>query len=148
MSLPRSPSPSPGEGWPSPSLTSGSGRSTPYISLYPPNPSDPWLVAKAKSEDVRGYPSFSTRNSGFFLRSKRKIIETLPKFNMRSRSPKEYTEKDDFIYRRGSGWRSLWFGRTALRRRRSRLFLALFLLLFGYLFLWTCKLPCSAYLGL
>ncbi|KAL4754555.1 hypothetical protein BDW72DRAFT_129317 [Aspergillus terricola var. indicus] len=137
MSLPRSRPPSPGGGWSSPSLTPGSGRSTPYISLYPPSPSDPWLVAKAKGEGVRGYPSFSTKNSGFFLRSKRQIIETLSKFKMRSGSPKEYTEKDDFVHRRGRGWRSLWLGRTVLRRRRLRLFVALFLLLFGYLFLWT-----------
>ncbi|RDW74571.1 putative alpha-1,6-mannosyltransferase subunit [Aspergillus mulundensis] len=137
MSLPRSPSPRPGSGWLSPSSTLGSGRSTPFNSFYPPALSDPWLAAKAKSDEVRGYPSFSTPNKGFFSRSKRRIIATLPGFRMRSTSPKIYAEKDGVIYGSGRGWRSLWLGRTTLRRRRSRFFLAMLLLALGYLFFWT-----------
>ncbi|KAL4786250.1 galactosyl transferase GMA12/MNN10 family-domain-containing protein [Aspergillus varians] len=141
MSITRSPSPRPGGGWSSPCLTPESGRSTPQNSLYPPSPSDPWLAAKAKSDEVRGYPSFSTKNNGFFSRSKRQVTATLPKFRMRSRSPKGYSEKDDSpygsLYGRGRGWRSSWLGRSVMRRRRSRLFLALMLLVFGYLFFWT-----------
>ena len=43
---------------------------------------NPWAAAKAKSDQVRGYPSFSTRNEGFFLRSKRRITQTLPRFRI------------------------------------------------------------------
>ncbi|KAL2817449.1 galactosyl transferase GMA12/MNN10 family-domain-containing protein [Aspergillus cavernicola] len=133
MSLTRSPSPRPEGGWSSPGLTPGSGSSTPRGGLYPTSPSDPWLAAKAKSDEVRGYPSFSTRNNGFFSRSKRQIKATLPRFRASARSPKGYSEKDGFPHGHGRGWRSLWFGRTVLRRRRARLFLALILLVLGYL---------------
>ncbi|KAL9111318.1 MAG: hypothetical protein Q9227_004195 [Pyrenula ochraceoflavens] len=40
-----------------------------------------WAAAKAKSDRVNGYPSFSTRNEGFFQRSKRKLSASLPRFN-------------------------------------------------------------------
>ncbi|KAL2841909.1 galactosyl transferase GMA12/MNN10 family-domain-containing protein [Aspergillus pseudoustus] len=132
MSLTRSPSPRPGGGWSSP----GSGTSTPHAGLYPSSPSDPWLAAKAKSDEVRGYPSFSTRNNGFFSRSKRQITATLPRFRG-ARSPRAYSEKDGYTHGRGRGWRSMWFGRTVLRRRRARFLLALGFLLLGYLFFWT-----------
>ncbi|KAJ6163988.1 hypothetical protein N7470_002660 [Penicillium chermesinum] len=81
MSLSRSPSPRPGGGWSSPGLTP-SGTSTPRG--FSPSPSSlapseiSWAAAKAKSEEVRGYPSFSTRNSGFFSRQKRRISARLP----------------------------------------------------------------------
>ncbi|KAL2860938.1 putative alpha-1,6-mannosyltransferase subunit [Aspergillus lucknowensis] len=137
MSATRSPSPRPGAGWSSPVLTPGSGSSTPRTGLFPTTPSDPWVAAKAKSDEVRGYPSFSTRNNGFFSRSKRQITATLPRFSAAS-SPNGYGEKDAFLQgRRGRGWRSLWFGRTVLRRRRTRFFFVLTLVLFGYFFLWT-----------
>ncbi|KAL4874042.1 hypothetical protein BDV12DRAFT_1523 [Aspergillus spectabilis] len=140
MSLTRSPSPRPGGGWISPGLTPGSGTSTPHNGLYPPSPSDPWLAAKAKSDEVRGYPSFSTRNNGFFSRSKRQVTATLPRFRAGSKSPRNYTEKDGYFHGhrhgRGRGWRSFWIGRTALRRRRARFLLGLILLLLGYLFFW------------
>ena len=42
----------------------------------------PWGAAKAKSEQVRGYPSFSTRNTGFFSRQRRKISASLPRFTI------------------------------------------------------------------
>ncbi|KAL4920783.1 galactosyl transferase GMA12/MNN10 family-domain-containing protein [Aspergillus aurantiobrunneus] len=137
MSPTRSPSPRPGGGWSRPRVTPGSGRSTPHSSLYPPSPSDPWLGAKAKSDEVRGYPSFSTRNNGFFSRSKRQITATLPRFHARSGSPKEYAGKDGSPYGRGRGWRPFWLGRTIMRRRKLRFFLALTVFLFGYLFFWT-----------
>ncbi|KAL3474814.1 galactosyl transferase GMA12/MNN10 family-domain-containing protein [Aspergillus californicus] len=141
MSVTRSPSPRPGAGWSSPVLTTGSGTSTPHGGLYPTSPSDPWLAAKAKSDEARGYPSFSTRNNGFFSRSKRQISATLPQFRASARSPKGYSEKEGSPhghgYGQGRGWRSIWLGRTALRRRRSRLLLALTLILLGYLFFWA-----------
>ncbi|OGM47749.1 hypothetical protein ABOM_004280 [Aspergillus bombycis] len=146
MSLSRSPSPHPaGGGWSSPGLTTGSGSSTPHSGLLSPNPLGPsgisWAAAKAKSDEVRGYPSFSTRNNGFFSRSKRRISATLPIFRVNSRSPNGYIDKDDFGRGRpfspGGGWRSCGFGRTMLRRRRLRLLIALVLVLVGYLVFWT-----------
>ncbi|KAL4799906.1 galactosyl transferase GMA12/MNN10 family-domain-containing protein [Aspergillus venezuelensis] len=107
MSLMRSPSPRAGGGS-SPSLSPGSGRSTPrnhsHNSLYPPHsPSqiDPWLAAKAKSDEVRGYPAFSTTNGGFFARSKRQIAATLPRFRARSKSPKGVANKKEYAKRWG-----------------------------------------------
>lgn len=149
MSLSQSPSPHPaGGGWSSPGLTTGSGSSTPHSGFLSPNPLGPsgisWAAAKAKSDEVRGYPSFSTRNNGFFSRSKRRISATLPSFRVSSRSPNGYIDKDDFGRDRplspGRGWRSCGFGRTMLRRRRLRLLIALILVLVGYFYFWTCKL--------
>ncbi|KNG80615.1 alpha-1,6-mannosyltransferase subunit, partial [Aspergillus nomiae NRRL 13137] len=146
MSLSRSPSPHPaGGGWSSPGLTTGSGSSTPHSGFLSPNPLGPsgisWAAAKAKSDEVRGYPSFSTRNNGFFSRSKRRISATLPSFRVSARSPNGYIDKDDFgrgrPFSSGGGWRSCGFGRTMLRRRRLRLLIALILVLVGYLVFWT-----------
>ncbi len=47
---------------------------------YHGNNEDHWAAAKAKSAQVRGYPSIQTKNEGFFQRSKRKI-STLPVFS-------------------------------------------------------------------
>ena len=44
------------------------------------NNDDQWAAAKARSAQVRGYPSVQTKNEGFFQRSKRKI-STLPVFS-------------------------------------------------------------------
>ncbi|KAE8333379.1 alpha-1,6-mannosyltransferase subunit [Aspergillus sergii] len=149
MSLSRSPSPHPaGGGWSSPGLTTGSGSSTPHSGFLSPNPLGPngisWAAAKAKSDEVRGYPSFSTRNNGFFSRSKRRISATLPSFRVSSRSPNGYIDKDDFGRGRpfspGRSWRSCGFGRTMLRRRRLRLLIALILVLVGYFYFWTAFL--------
>ena len=147
MSLTRSPSPRPGGGWSSPGLSPGSGRSTPrnhnHNSLYPPlspNQTDPWLAARAKSDEVRGYPAFSTKNDGFFARSKRQISATLTRFRARSKSPKGYGEKEHVVYGRERGLRSLWAGRVIPRRRRSRVLLVVLLVVFGYL-LWPCRFP-------
>jgi mannan polymerase II complex MNN10 subunit len=40
-----------------------------------------WAAAKARSAQVRGYPSITTKNEGFFQRSRRKITSNLPVFN-------------------------------------------------------------------
>lgn len=88
MSLSRSPSPNKGGGWSSPGLTTPfdnlSGRSTPR-KTYQMNGgvgvSDvSWATAKARSEEVNGYPSISTRNNGFFSRHARQISRSLPSF--------------------------------------------------------------------
>ncbi|KAJ5085145.1 hypothetical protein N7532_009916 [Penicillium argentinense] len=131
MSLSRSPSPHPGGGWSSPGLTPGSGSSTPAHG-YAPNTLAPnsaaWAAAKAKSDGVRGYPSFSTRNSGFFSRQKHKITGRLPSFHGHQ-SLHGYVDKD--LYGR-ERWRPLAGGARGalvilLRRSRVRLVLGLLL---------------------
>lgn len=145
MSLSRSPSPHPGGGWSSPGLTPGSGASTPRgyspATLAPNNIS--WAAAKAKSDEVRKYPSFSTRNSGFFSRQKRKISARLPNFRGQA-SRHGYVDKD--AYGRGhlhaggpGGCGPLAMVKMLLRRGRTRVVLGLFLLWIGYLFLWSSK---------
>lgn len=98
MTLSRSPSPLPGGGWASPGLNStygsGSGRSSPQ-KTYRTNGnanSVTWEGAKAKSEGVNGYPSFSTQNNGFFNRHYRTISNSLPSYM--GRSDKTYAEKE------------------------------------------------------
>ncbi|CEJ57641.1 hypothetical protein PMG11_06327 [Penicillium brasilianum] len=142
MSLSRSPSPHPGGGWSSPGLTPGSGSSTPRgyspASLAPGGIS--WAAAKAKSDEVRKYPSFATRNSGFFSRQKRKISARLPTFRGHA-SKHGYHDKD--VYGRGhlhaaaGGRGPLPVLKTLLRRGRTRVIFGLFLLWLGYLFLWS-----------
>lgn len=139
MSLSRSPSPHPGGGWSSPGLTPASGSSTPKRG-YSPNtlvPNSAWAAAKAKSEEVRGYPSFSTRNSGFFSRQKNKISGRLPSFHG-AQSPHGYVDKD--VYGRERWYRSAGDARGALgillRRGRARLVLGLLLVCLAYLCLW------------
>ncbi|KAJ5273631.1 hypothetical protein N7478_008756 [Penicillium angulare] len=105
MSLSRSPSPHPGGGWSSPGLAPGSGTSTPRG--YSPNTLSPggisWATAKAKSDEVRKYPSFSTRNGGFFSRQKNKLSARLPSFRNQD-GDTGYVDKDSYpfvhLYRR------------------------------------------------
>lgn len=83
MSLSRSASPLANGGWNTPGLPERS--STPNglhagVTSYSSN-DDHWAAAKAKSAEVRGYPSIQTKNQGFFQRSKRKISSTLPVFS-------------------------------------------------------------------
>lgn len=147
MSLSRSPSPHPGGGWSSPGLTPGSGNSTPRG--YSPSPASlspsgiSWAAAKAKSDEVRGYPSFSTRNSGFFSRQKHRISARLPSF--RGQQP-GYVDKDHHgrAHHRAHGRGP--FG-IQLRRGRSRFFLGLFLLWIGYLCFWSSELRHAALLS-
>lgn len=148
MSLSRSPSPHPGGGWSSPGLTPGSGTSTPRSNLLSPTTFGPsgitWAAAKAKSDRVRGgYPSFSTRNSGFFSRQKRMISSSLPRFRS------EYTGTGT-----GRNARSTWWGgriRTfigsMLRRRRLRLLVVLVVAWVWYLFFWTGELGFDCFWG-
>lgn len=156
MSLSRSPSPHPAGGWSTPGLTPSSGNSTARgyspssASLAPGGIS--WAAAKAKSTEVRGYPSFSTRNSGFFSRQKHKISARFPGFRGQSASPHGYVDKDVYgctHWKPGRGDGRSALGRF-LRRRRARLFLGLFLLWLGYLCFWSCKWQygCSDLCGL
>ncbi|KAL8948076.1 MAG: hypothetical protein Q9222_005706 [Ikaeria aurantiellina] len=91
MSLSRSPSPNKGGGWSSPGLTANfdtlSGRSTPRKAYGDIRSNGSvrgsgvsWATAKARSEEVNGYPSFSSRNTGFFSRHARQISRSLPSF--------------------------------------------------------------------
>ena len=103
MSLSRSPSPRRGGGWASPGLTSPydsvSGRSSPrkaygdsQMNGSAGGDNVTWASAKARSEEVNGYPSFSTRNQGFFSRHARKISTSLPRFSMGGR--KDFSDKE------------------------------------------------------
>jgi mannan polymerase II complex MNN10 subunit len=98
MSLSRSPSPRPGGGWSSPGLTNPyatvSGRSSP-TRAYGVNGGTntvTWESAKAKSNGVNGYPSFSTQSKGFFNRHMRSLSASLPRFNIGAE--KSYAEKE------------------------------------------------------
>jgi mannan polymerase II complex MNN10 subunit len=51
-----------------------------------------WASAKARSEEVNGYPSFSTRNQGFFSRHARRISTSLPTFSMGGR--RDFSDKE------------------------------------------------------
>ncbi|KAJ6006904.1 hypothetical protein N7451_004848 [Penicillium sp. IBT 35674x] len=141
MSLSRSPSPRLGGGWSSPGLTPGSGTATPNPRGLSPSSLAPggisWAAAKAKSDEVRGYPSFSTRNSGFFSRQKQKISAS---FRGQSGAG-GYVDKD--AYGRAQ-WRPNGGGRGPLaafgmlmRRGRVRVLAGILLLFMGYLFLWS-----------
>lgn len=153
MSLSRSPSPRRGGGWSSPGLnhTAASGRSSPrkgYGDLHHANGGPnfvSWASAKAKSDEVNGYPAFSTRQNGFFARHARRISESLPRFNLGVR--RDYGEKEKL----GRGrWypnqgtrlgRLRTLGGNILRRTKSRLLLALLLLLVVSLFFLKRKMP-------
>ena len=98
MSLSRSPSPRPGGGWSSPGLANPyatvSGRSSPAktYGLNAGTNTVTWESAKAKSNGVNGYPSFSTQGPGFFNRHMRTLSASLPRFN--TGPEKTYAEKE------------------------------------------------------
>lgn len=143
MSLSRSPSPNRGGGWSSPGLTTPydtvSGRSSPrraYGGEYPFNANGgpksnnvTWVSAKGRSEEVNGYPSFSTRNNGFFSRHARKLSRSLPSFNM---GGQRYAEKEKLQRGRHneSGLRRLatHFGRLLWKMRLRLLIVITFAL--------------------
>lgn len=82
MSHSRTVSPLPNGRWNAPGLNErGSTPNSLYsgVNNYHNN-DDQWAAAKARSAQVRGYPSIQTKNEGFFLRSKRKI-SALPVFS-------------------------------------------------------------------
>lgn len=158
MSYDRSSPPLAGGGWSrsSPGLTSpGSGTSTPHSGIFSPPPLGPsgisWATAKAKSDEVRGYPSFSTRNNGFFSRQKRKISARIPRFRTNS-SYAEYNGDKD-VYGLGvDTWSSGWYGRSrhasplfcrsVFRRKRFRVLLGMVLGWISYFLFWTGELDC------
>lgn len=145
MSLSRSPSPHPGGGWSSPGLTPGSGTSSPRG--YAPSSLGPgaisWAAAKAKSDEVRRYPSFSTRNSGFFSRQKHRLSTRLSSF--RGNNPHgAYVDKDAHgpkNWHPGGSRRGGIIGilGRCLRRGRLRLLFILCMLIVGYLLLWSSE---------
>lgn len=148
MSLSRSPSPNRGGGWSSPGLTTPydtvSGRSSPrraYAGEYPYNTNGvpkgsnvTWASAKVKSEEVNGYPSFSTKNNGFFSRHARKLSMSLPSFNL---GGQRYAEKEKLGRGRHNGGKirrlATHFGRL-LWRMRLRLLVVIMCILSIVLF--------------
>ncbi|KAF8864359.1 galactosyl transferase GMA12/MNN10 family protein [Acephala macrosclerotiorum] len=116
MSLSRSPSPRLGGGWSSPGLNNPyadvSGRASPagYRGANGGS-SVTWESAKAKSDGINGYPSFSTQNNGFFNRHYRSISNSLPHFNLGSN--KSYAEKEKL-------GRGRWTGRDGSKVARVR----------------------------
>ncbi|KAH7379675.1 glycosyltransferase family 34 protein [Cadophora sp. MPI-SDFR-AT-0126] len=132
MSLSRSPSPRPGGGWSSPGLANISGRSSPAKSYRGANggtTSVTWESAKAKSEGVNGYPSFSTQNNGFFNRHYRNISNSLPSFTLgpeKSYAEKEKLGRGRWMPRDGS---KLARVRSLVRRMNRRMKLRLLMVL-------------------
>lgn len=97
MTLSRSPSPAPGGGWSTPGLNDLSGRNSPRkeygdISGLAAGTDVTWATAKARSQQVNGYASFSTKNSGFFLRHARTLSASLPTFNYSGR--RNFSDKE------------------------------------------------------
>ena len=154
MSLSRTPSPQPGGGWASPGLvnpyTTASGRTSPSHAHKLPNGGHgtvTWASAKAKSEEINGYPAFSTRSNGFFARHFRSLSNSLPQFNVGGR--KDYAEKEKL----GRGrWTPSGGGRLGrlrtfvggiLRRMRLRFLIVLALLFTVFLFYVTRECPSS-----
>lgn len=70
-----------------------------------------WESAKAKSEGINGYPSFSTKNNGFFNRHYRKLSSSLPRFAMNGDA--SYAEKEKL-------GRGRWSARGASKLERIR----------------------------
>ena len=152
MSLSRSPSPRIGGGWSSPGLASQfdtmSGRSTPrrgfgdlHINGGFGGDTVTWASTKTKSEEINGYPSFSTRNNGFFSRHARRLSTSLPRFNIGGRN--NYAEKEKLGRGRwypsnGSkmGRMKTYLGRI-VRRMRLRLLLVIGVVLAVILFYTT-----------
>jgi hypothetical protein len=98
MSLSRSPSPIDGGGWSSPGLSSPyvdvSGRHSPVDGVRSVNGggSVSWESTQKKTAIIKGGPSFSSQNSGFFNRHIRQLSNSLPRFSM---SPEHsYAEKE------------------------------------------------------
>lgn len=138
MSLSRSPSPNRGGGWSSPGLTTPyenlSGTASPrkgYGELQMNGSGSgnvTWATAKAKSDEVNGYPSFSTKNNGFFSRHARQMSRSLPSF-VRG-AEKEKLGRGRWYPNNGSrAGRILAFVGRTIWRLRLRLLVALSLIL-------------------
>lgn len=131
MSLDRSPSPQRGGGWASPGLTTpleegSTGRSrgaSPNKRYGELNGGRgvTWANAKASSARVNGYPSYQSRNQGFFGRHMRRISSSLPYFSHGGEEDR-IAEKEKAG--RGRSGRSTWqelprrFGMLMSRRRK------------------------------
>ena len=150
MSLSRSPSPRADGGWASPGLSSdfGSAGGTfsprkAYLDLSVNGGASgsgtvTWANARAKTDEVNGYPSFSTRKTGFLSRHARRISSSLPQFNLGSK--KDYSEREKLgrgrSYPYGGSWsdRMRTFLGSMGRRMRMRSLLVVVLLLSVILF--------------
>ncbi|KAL2406790.1 putative alpha-1,6-mannosyltransferase MNN10 [Exophiala dermatitidis] len=119
-------------GWMAPGSAHGGGATTPNglyagTNLYSNN-DDQWAAAKARSAQVRGYPSIQTKNEGFFQRSKRKISSTLPVFS--PYTPLSATWKDPEKL-----GRSRWYPRGGGTLSRIKTFVGNVLRKFKFLFI-------------
>ncbi len=151
MTLSRSPSPRPGGGWSTPGLDTpgASGRSSPrkaYGDLHMNGSakSVTWASAKARSDEINGYPAFSIRHNGFFARHARKISSSLPRFNLGVR--RDFAEKEKLGRGRWNPNAGTNLGRLRslaariLRRARLRLLLVLAFIFATILFYVTRKM--------
>ena len=152
MSLSRSPSPRLGGGWASPGLTSPyetvGGHTSPrktYGDLhtnggFSGGSSVTWASAEARSKEIKGYQSVSSRNAGFFTRHARQISSSLSKFNINRKegySDKEKLGRGRWSTRGGKASNFKTFIGTILRRFRLRILLVLALILGVVLFYTT-----------
>ena len=152
MSLSRSPSPRRGGGWASPGLTTPfdtiGGTSTPrkgfgesHVEGGAGN-SVTWASAKARSEEINGYPSFSPRKNGWFSRHAHKLSNSLPSFTGR----RDFAEKEKLGRGRwypGHGTRTgrlMTYMGSIARRFRLRLLLVIAFVLALSLFYITRKI--------
>lgn len=69
-----------------------------------------WESAKMRSHNVNGYPSFSTQNSGFFVRNMRRISSSLPIFSGAASNP-SHAHKDKYGDERWASQHASWLGR-------------------------------------
>ncbi|CAG8207243.1 unnamed protein product [Penicillium salamii] len=140
MTLSRSPSPRPGGGWSSPALNAAADAGSP--GTFSPNEIS-WGSVKAISDETDGYPSFASRNTGFFSRQRLKISTRLS--TLWRGSSHEYSEKDDH----GPKWRHTdCFRRNmcslpgiSTRRGRFRLLVRLLILWIVYLLFLSSIVP-------
>ena len=151
MSLSRSPSPVPGGGWASPGLNNDPGSANGYR-VNGGASAVTWESAKAKSDGINGYPSFSTQNNGFFNRHYRKISSNLPHFNLGAEQ--SFAEKEKLVRGRWMAWDSVRIARVKsfarrVKQRLGRAGVVLFvLLIFSFLYMMfyvTRELPPSPY---
>lgn len=97
-----------------------------------------WTTAKAKSDEINGYPSFSTRNNGFFSRHARQISRSLP--SLVRGAEKEKLGRGRWYPNNGSkAGRLLGFLGRTIWRLRLRLLVALSFILAIIVFYVTRK---------
>ena len=158
MSLSRSPSPRAEGGWASPGLSSDFGSTggtfsprKAYLDLSVNGGASgsgtvTWANARAKTDEVNGYPSFSTRKTGFFSRHARRISSSLPQFNLGLK--KDYSEREKLGRGRPYPYSGSWSDRMRTfigsmgRRMRMRGLLVMVLILSIILF-YTTRMYCK-----